>query len=204
MTETDWRARKKANTRRAIQEHALRLIQAKGFEATTVEEIAAAAGVSHMTFFRHFPRKEDVVEVDDYDPLFQELIVARPPGEPPLLAIYRAVRAGLASILPHDRDTVLLRTKLVLDTPALRARNHLNVEATTELIANVLATRAGQAVPDLAAKAQAGVAVAALTAAITEWVEQDGEPELPELIDQCFAAIGVVLDQGMPAHPTIQ
>ena len=54
----------------------------KGYDATTVEEIAAAAGVSHMTFFRYFPRKEEVVEYDEYDPLLEDLIAARPPRVP--------------------------------------------------------------------------------------------------------------------------
>ena len=69
----DWRERKKAATRQSIQEHALRLFKEKGYESTTVEEIAAAAGVSHMTFFRDFPRKEAVVEYDEYDPVLEEL-----------------------------------------------------------------------------------------------------------------------------------
>src|SRR4029078_273246 len=86
MTEgDDWRARKKAATKHAIQEHALRLFSEKGYDTTTVEEIAAAAGVSHMTFFRYFPRKEEVVEYDEYDPLIEELIVAGPGAEPPLV-----------------------------------------------------------------------------------------------------------------------
>ena len=79
----DWRTRKKAATRRSIQEHALRLFVEKGYDETTVEEIAAAAGVSHMTFFRYFPRKEAVVEYDEYDPLLEQLIAARPAGRSP-------------------------------------------------------------------------------------------------------------------------
>ena len=98
MTE-DWRARKKAATKQSIQHHALRLFTEKGYDATTVEEIAAAAGVSHMTFFRHFPRKEEVVEYDEYDPLIEDLIVARPPDEPPLVAVHQAIRLGLEQIL---------------------------------------------------------------------------------------------------------
>lgn len=49
------------------------------YDATTVEQIAAGAGVSHMTFFRHFPTKEAVVESDDYDPMTTRLIESRPP-----------------------------------------------------------------------------------------------------------------------------
>ena len=92
MTDDDWRARKKAATKQSIQEHALRLFVEKSYDATTVEEIAAAAGVSHMTFFRYFPRKEAVVEYDEYDPLIEELIAARPPHEAPLTALHHAIR----------------------------------------------------------------------------------------------------------------
>ena len=82
--------------------------------ATTVEEIATAAGVSHMTFFRYFPRKESVVETREYDPIIEELIVDRPQDEPPLVAIRAAVLAALAAILPSDRDRWLARVRLVM------------------------------------------------------------------------------------------
>jgi AcrR family transcriptional regulator len=58
--EPDWRQRKKTATRGRIRASALRLFREQGYDATTVEQIAAAAGVSHMTFFRYFPAKEDV------------------------------------------------------------------------------------------------------------------------------------------------
>jgi AcrR family transcriptional regulator len=58
--------RKKAETRHRVQDHAVRLFLRQGYDATPVEEIASAAGVSHMTFFRYFATKEAVVESDDY------------------------------------------------------------------------------------------------------------------------------------------
>ena len=63
-------------TRRLLQEHALRLFSERGFDDVTVEEVARAAGFSHMTFFRHFPTKDAVVLDDPYDPV----LGARWPG----------------------------------------------------------------------------------------------------------------------------
>ena len=63
------RERKKAQTRAAIQTHALRLFREQGYDATTIEQIIEAADVSETTFFRYFPTKEDVVLQDDFDPL---------------------------------------------------------------------------------------------------------------------------------------
>ncbi len=62
------RERKKARTKAALQQHALRLFGERGYQATTVEQIAEAAEVSPTTFFRYFPTKEDVVLYDVLDP----------------------------------------------------------------------------------------------------------------------------------------
>jgi AcrR family transcriptional regulator len=184
----DWRARKKAATKQSIQEHALRLFVEKGYDATTVDEIADAAGVSHMTFFRYFPRKEAVVEYDEYDPLLEELVAARPPHESPLTALHNAIRAGLEKILSADRDALLIRTRLVLRNPVLRSRNLIAQDTTRDLFARALARRAGLPEPDLAATVQASAALGAIAPAVMAWAEDDGE-DLIALIDAAFAAL---------------
>jgi AcrR family transcriptional regulator len=188
VTEPDWRARKKAATKLAIQEHALRLFVEKGYEATTVDEIAAAAGVSHMTFFRYFPRKEEVVEYDEYDPLLEELIAARPSDEPPLVVLHNAIRAGLEKILSTDREALQVRTRLVLRNPVLRSRNVVAQDATRNLFANALACRAGLAEPDLAATVQASAALDAVGVAMMAWAEGD-DTDPVAVIDEAFAAL---------------
>lgn len=184
----DWRARKKAATKRSIQEHALRLFVEKGYDATTVDEIAAAAGVSHMTFFRYFPRKEEVVEYDEYDPLIEELIVARPPDEPPLVALHQAIRVGLEQVLGADREALLIRTRLILDNPVLRSRNLVAQDTTRELFARALARRAGRVEPDLAATVQASAVLGVIGPALTAWATGDGG-DLIALVDAAFAAL---------------
>jgi len=185
----DWRAAKKTQTRRAIQDHALRLFVAKGYDETTVEEIAAAAGVSHMTFFRYFPRKEEVVEYDEYDPMLAKLIVSRPADEAPLEAVRAAMRTALEMVLATDRESILIRTRLVLSTPALRAHNWIAQDATHDLFADAIARRAGST-PDLAANAQAAAIVAAAGCAITAWAEEDGTGDLVAMVDAALDALG--------------
>ncbi|MCX2932238.1 TetR/AcrR family transcriptional regulator [Mycobacterium sp. CVI_P3] len=192
----DWRSAKKAQTRRSIQDHALRLFVTKGYDETTVEEIAAAAGVSHMTFFRHFPRKEEVVEYDEYDPMMADLIVARPPEESPLEAVAAAMRAGLEMVLPTDRDTILIRSRLLLSTPALQARNWIAQEATRDLIADALARRAEAPGPDLVTNAQAAAIVAAAGAAITAWAAEGGTRDLVAAIDEALGALASMTSVG--------
>ena len=184
----DWRAEKKAATKHAIQDHALRLFVEKGYGATTVEEIAAAAGVSHMTFFRYFPRKEEVVEYDEYDPLLEDLIAARPPDEAPITAVHNALRVGLQQVLSTDREALLIRTRLILDNPVLRSRNLIAQDTTRDLFARALARRGGLAEPDLAATVQASAALGAIAPALTAWAE-DGEADLIGLIDSAFTAL---------------
>jgi AcrR family transcriptional regulator len=182
------RERKKAQTREAIRVHALRLIESQGFDATTVQQIAEAAGVSHMTFFRHFPTKESVVAQDDYDPALARQIAARPSGESVIDSVRHAVAAGLARIYASDRDVLLARSKLMLSTPGLRAAAMENQLATQELILAALHQRDGVA-PDLRTRVLVGATLGALTTAVMVWVESDGETELPALIDDALAAL---------------
>ncbi|AQT75614.1 MULTISPECIES: TetR/AcrR family transcriptional regulator [unclassified Streptomyces] len=182
------RERKKAQTRRTIQEEALRLFLAKGYQNTTVEEISAAAGVSHMTFFRHFPTKEAVVESDDYDPLIARLIQERPPHEDSLTALRNALGRGLEAVYATGKDALLARTRLIFETPALRARTWDNQYATQQLFVEALRSRT----PDesaLSTRVVAAAALGAVTAALAAWVESDGDLDLPSLVDEAFRAL---------------
>jgi AcrR family transcriptional regulator len=187
--EPDWRQRKKAETRDRIRACALRLFLEQGYDATTVEQVAAAAGVSHMTFFRYFPAKEDVVLSDNYDPLIARLLEQTPASWPLLQRIRAVLVQGLAQVYETDRDTMLAQNKLIASTPALRDRLWADQIATQRLFLQALGGAAPEHRPSLQARVTVAACLAAASTAILAWVENDGTPELPELIDQAFETL---------------
>lgn len=182
------RERKKAQTRRAIQEHALRLFEAKGYEATTVQEIAAAAGVSHMTFFRYFPTKEDVVLSDEYDPLLFGILAARPGGESAIAALRGALHEGFEHIYDADWQALLTRTRLIVSAPALRARLWEQQMAGEGALSQIIAAREGGEVT-YRTRLIAAACFAAITVAVVAWAEDGGTSSLPDLMDQALGML---------------
>lgn len=182
------RERKKAETRRVIQEHALRLFLAKGYDNTTVEEIAAAAGVSHMTFFRYFSTKHAVVENDEYDDVIAAMIRARPAGEAPLTAIRRALVTALRAMPAAEQETVLVRARLILGVPALRARQIESQRTTRELFATAISDR-GDTLTEFDRRVLAATALSVLSVAIDEWAAHDGDRPLADLVDCAFETL---------------
>src|SRR5215813_6820235 len=111
------RERKKAKTRAAIQQHALRLFQEQGYEATTIEQIAEAAEISPSTFFRYFPTKEDVVLYDAFDPLLFAAFEAQPAELSPVQAMRSALRQLFADLPPAEAEQQWERGRLILSVP---------------------------------------------------------------------------------------
>jgi AcrR family transcriptional regulator len=186
LLEPDWRQRKKTATRDRIRASALRLFREQGYDATTVEQIAAAASVSHMTFFRYFPTKEDVALSDGYDPLIADFIAQTPADWPVTERVRAALVDGLRQIYDTIQDTLLAHTKLIVDTPALRQRLWANQMATQQLILDALSAGESDPHPSFQDKVTVAAALAAATTAILTWVENDGTPDLPDLLQQAF------------------
>ena len=158
------RERKKAKTRAAIREQALRLIREQGYDATTVEQIAEAAEVSPSTFFRYYPTKEDVVLQDDLDLLWIEAFRAQPPELPPITAMRVAMREAWANMSEADM-TVLRETMDLAATPAIRARMLDELARTTQVLAGAIAERTGRAEDDFAVVTVAGAVLGVAMAA---------------------------------------
>jgi AcrR family transcriptional regulator len=184
---TGLRELKKQRTRAAIQAAALALIERQGYDATTCEQIAAAAEVSPATFFRYFPTKEDVVLTDDYDPLIAATVAGRPSREGPLLAVRRGMAQAFAGIDPDELAVVRARTALLLSVPALRARTREQLDSTRATFATVIAPRMAQDPGSLEVQALAAAMAAALGAAIECWAAENGD--LAETVDTALRAL---------------
>ena len=182
--EPDWRQRKKNATRDRIRASALRLFSEQGYDATTVEQIATAADVSHMTFFRYFPAKEDVALSDGYDPLIATALAQTPATWPLARRIRTVLVQGLREVYETERDALLAQNKLIVGTPALRARLWADQIGTQQLILQALSPT-----PSFEDRVTVAASLAAATTAVLAWVENDGTPELPELIERAFDAL---------------
>jgi AcrR family transcriptional regulator len=153
------RERKKARTRAAIQDHALRLFRERGYDATTVEQIAEAAEVSPSTFFRYFPTKEDVVMYDVFDPLLIDVFRAQPADLPPLTVVRRAISEVFTNIPAAELERQVAREELIMAVPELRVRMLMDFMRTLELLIDLLAERTGRPTTDIAVRSLAGAVI---------------------------------------------
>jgi len=190
------RERKKLKTRNAIQREAMRLFQERGYEETTIEQIAEAVEISPSTFFNYFPTKEDVVFYDPYDPLFISMLMALPSDEPLGSALRRTVSEGLAAIFKTDREVIVARGKLIMEVPSLRARVWEELERSQDLFCGVLAERTGRDPHDFELRVMTMMTIAAIYTAGVEWLREGGQGDLLEVYNRALdiAEAGVRLD----------
>jgi AcrR family transcriptional regulator len=187
------RERKKARTREAIIDAALELFGRKGFDATTIEDIATAADVSPRTFFRYFDSKVDLVMAHNeaHGDKVAPLVVARPASEGPLEALRQVMRQMLLELLADP--SVVREFQVMMGAPTLRklAREHF-YEEEAELV-SAFAARLGTDDADLTANVMAGAAASAIWAVIDRWLAEGADVErLPPMIDEAFT----LLEQG--------
>jgi AcrR family transcriptional regulator len=192
------RERKKEKTRHALETAALELFAEKGFDGTTVDEIAEACDVSPRTFFRYYSAKEDVLFADGderLEDLLREL-ARRPADELPIRAVQAAFLATTDEYA-QDRDRLLLRSRIFDSSSGLRSHKFERQQSWEEAVTAALVERDGRAAtstPTLQLRLVAGAAMACLRAALQQWLETGGE--LPELVNDGFD----YLADGLPAH----
>lgn len=185
------RGRKRAETYARIQAEAMRLFLGRGFEATTLDEIAAAAGVSRRSLFHYFASKEEIVfsTKADFPDLIAEAIGRRPADEP-LLDMVENALVDLATRFQSAETRAL--AKLIHDTPALSAGDQAKYETVERVLAKALADRKGLPETDIACRVTAAAAIGILKLATEAWLT--GDDAGPEIFGRAaFAALrGVV------------
>jgi AcrR family transcriptional regulator len=190
------RERKKAKTRAAIREHALRLFREQGYAATTIEQIADAAEVSPATFFRYFPTKEDVVLQDDFDIVTLEALAAQPPELSPIAAFRAAAEAAWKQMSPADAIRFAETSQLTMATPEIRARAIDELIRTTGEIAAAISARTGRPEDDFAVRNLAGAIIGVIMTAAMPW-HADSQADMREMFEQIDAGLAH-LEAGLP------
>jgi AcrR family transcriptional regulator len=191
------RERKKARTRAAIREHALRLFGEQGYQRTTVEQIAAAAEVSSSTFFRYFPTKEDVILQDDMDTRMVEAFERQPPELGPVAAVRAATREVVESYSEADLDVLRQTSTFTMTVPEVRARAMDEFARTIAVISEALAKRTGRPADDLAVRVVAGAIVGVIMSITMPWEGWSSDHQIVDMfarIDQALA----LLEAGLP------
>jgi len=188
----DRRSRRRERTRAELSAIALRLALERGYEHVTADDIAEVADISTRTFFRYFATKDDVFFLDREERLgfLREAIRARPADEPVRTSVREAI-LSLADTFEQDRDEVLARSRLVQETPSLRARSADHMTEWQQLIAEAVAERRGvDPDRDLRTQVVAATTVAAMQAAFTVWQADDGAGTIHDLVAQALDLIG--------------
>ena len=175
------RERRKTDTRRALEDAALRRFARDGYDDTSVEAIAADAGVSARTFFRYFATKDEVLdmgrEAREED---VRAAVRAAQGDGPALARHGVL--ALAAGFAGDRDRVELRRRAAASSPVLRGRLLDTLVSWERTLSSALAERD---VPDADVLAAVGVAV--FRVAVARWLQVGGS--LDDLVLQGFHAV---------------
>ena len=176
-------------TREELELVALQLFAERGFDNTTVDGVAEAAGIGRRTFFRYFASKNDVVW-GDWDAAlahFRDALAALPPEVPLLSGLTEAVKAFNA-LPPGAEPQHRVRMAMVLHTPALQAHSTLRYAGWREVVAEHVAARTGAQPGDFACQLLAHKVLACCVAAYEHWLREP-EADLQGLLDEALSSL---------------
>jgi AcrR family transcriptional regulator len=168
------RDRKKIQTRRAIRNEAMRLIEENGYANTTVEQIAEAAEVSPSTFFRYFPSKEMVLMANDLDLVTIKALEQQPADLPSLQAFRRALEITMATLSEDEWRFERARLRMVLSIPELKAAQFEEYRSTVAALTAADCRRTGRAPDDFEVRVFVGALAGGLMAVLDQ---ASGVPE---------------------------
>ncbi|GAA3923770.1 TetR family transcriptional regulator [Streptomyces gulbargensis] len=208
-------AAQRLKMRRELAAAAMELFATKGYEATTVDEIAAAAGVARRTFFRHFRSKEEAIFPDHDDTLVraEAVLNAAPPHEHPLDTVCRGIKEVMKMYAGSPAVSVE-RYRLTREVPTLREREIASVARYERLFTRYLLGHFderdhhdGNDDP-LLAEVAASAVVTAHNHVLRRWLRAGGQGDVEAQLDHAFAIVretfGSGIGAGRPAPSSAQ
>jgi mycofactocin system transcriptional regulator len=176
-------------TREELELVALQLFAERGFDSTTLDDVAEAAGIGRRTFFRYFASKNDVVW-GDWDMAlegFRKELAAIPADVALLDGLREAVKA--INLLPEGAEGQhRVRLAMVLHTPALQAHSTLRYAGWRAVVADHVASRTGRSPEDFRCQLLAHKALACCVAAYEQWLG-DPSADLQDLLDEALSSL---------------
>ena len=170
----------------------MELYAKRGYDQTTVAEIAKRAGLTERTFFRHFADKKEVLFAgsDDLRDLLVGAVSGAPPSAPPMEAVAAGLLAASAAF-SEDRRAFSMRRQSIIEANAeLRERELIKLAGLASAIADTLRRRG---VPDPAASLTAEAGIAVFRVAFQRWVDARNELGWSELVSDSMAALKVLV-----------
>jgi AcrR family transcriptional regulator len=175
------------DARGRLAKAAMALYAEQGFEQTTVAEIAARAGLTERTFFRHFADKREVLfyGTDRLRDLLARAVADAPAAATPMDAVGAALEAA-GAMFQENPERVLLRDAIVSANAELRERELIKLATLAAVMAGALRDRG---VPEPAASLAAEAGVAVFKVAFARWVGEPGQPDLPGIFRESMAEL---------------
>jgi AcrR family transcriptional regulator len=192
---TGLRERNKRERRRRLEDVALELFEREGFDATTIERIASAAGLAPRTFFSYFATKDDLV-LADYSARLSRILdeLAQRPADESAWVALRVSFAAVAADYESEADRIRRRFTIMASNPSVFARS-LQLQAGWEqALTEHLRVRLGAKVTDPGPRLLAAAALAVMRASLQHWLITPRAPALPKLVEQGFARLATGLE----------
>ncbi|MEU6239326.1 TetR family transcriptional regulator [Kitasatospora sp. NPDC047058] len=185
------------NARGRLAEAALALYGEQGFDRTTAAEIAARAGLTERTFYRHFADKREVLfhGTDMVRELLARAIADAPAGAAPMDAVGTAVEA-LGAVLQENPERVRLRDTVISANAELRERELTKLAGLATAMADALR---GRGVPEPAASLAAETGIAVFRTAFAHWIREPHGPDLPGVVRASMDELGNAFARRTPA-----
>ncbi|MER7044744.1 TetR family transcriptional regulator [Streptomyces jumonjinensis] len=199
-------AAQRLKMRRELATAAMELFATKGYETTTVDEIAAAAGVARRTFFRHFRSKEEAIFPDHDDTLVraEAVLHAAPAHEHPLDTVCRGIKEVMRMYAASPAISVE-RYRLTREVPTLREREIASVARYERLFTRYLLGHfderdhhVGNDDP-LLAEVAASAVVTAHNHVLRRWLRAGGQGDVEAQLDHAFAIVRETFGTGIGA-----